>query len=106
MANAFTISRSFPFGNTHNKELVRVHGVLVIDSAVGAEADDIPASLFGLQSIVASGPAVNDDNSGVYSTAPAYDLESLLAFSGGVSLAATPVDLATDTYKLWVEGTK
>lgn len=101
MANTFTITRSFPFGNTHNKELVRVHGTLVVDTPAGAEDGDFPASLFGLYNVLASGPAITSTGVSLFATSPAESAESLMTFSAN---AAT--DLNAETYKLWVEGTK
>jgi hypothetical protein len=105
MANTFTISRSFPFGNTHNKELVRVHGTLVVDTAAGAEQGDFPATLFGLYSILNSGPAISSSGLSLYATSPDENAESMMAFGAGAAAGAA-TDLAAETYKVWVEGTK
>jgi len=97
----FTISKSFPSGGMHNKEIVRVHGSLVVASAEGGTSGDLPASLFGLTKLLASGPAITSTGVSLFATSPEAAGAALMAFSDN---AAT--DLNPETYQLWVEGTK
>ena len=59
MANTFTTTTtvlrygSIDFAGPNGKSLSLVRGSLVIDTAVGATPDDLPASLFGLTKILA-----------------------------------------------------
>ena len=103
MANAFTAVRAWRFGGSNGKSLIAVEGTLVIDTTAsgGAVADDLLASLFGLQKII--GPAIisNDGEDKIYFGAPDYTGDSLLV--GGGAAGATQ-DLPNDTYKVYIVG--
>lgn len=79
MANTYTpssLQRIPTFGDGKNA-FIKV-GTLVIDTVGGAEAGDIPASLFGFDKILGCYSIVKSDNSTMYTGMPAADGESLL----------------------------
>ncbi len=104
MANAFTASRAWRYGGPVGKTLLQVEGVLVIDTTAngGAAADDLPASMFGLKTII--GPAIitNDGEDKVFTGAPDYTGDSLLVVGGSADGAL--IDLPNDTYKIRIQG--
>lgn len=103
MANAFTATRAWRYGGNEGKSLLKVEGVLVIDTTAsgGATAGDLLATLFGLNEIVGIAAIINDDNSKSWFGTPSYDAASLMV-GGGASNA--PMDLPNDTYKICLEG--
>lgn len=103
MANAFTPDYSTLLGGTMSKDMVMVKGELVIDTTAegGAAADDLPASMFGLQKIVACLSIVNDGEDKVFHASPDFTGDSLLV-GGGASQAL--VDLPNDTYEVVILG--
>lgn len=72
-----------------------ITGTLVYDSG------NITAAVLGLSYIEECSPLVNDDNSGMYLAAPAYDGQTILITLDG---ADTPDTLPADTYRLTVKG--
>lgn len=104
MANTFTMTYERRFGGPNGKSLLTRFGTLVIDNTAtgGAVAGDLPASMFGLVTIMQGGYAVLSDNTKVYPTVPASNNGSLLVV-GGASNA--PMDLPNGTYTISVTGT-
>lgn len=104
MANTFTATRAWRFGGPNGKDFLRVEGVLVIDTTAsgGAAPDDLPASLFGLKSIIGPAVIVNDGEDKVFTGSPDYTGDSLLITDG--SAAGATADLPNDTYKACVTG--
>lgn len=84
----------------HNKRMTCVRGVLTADTE-GATAGDLPASLFGLQSIEQCSNLIADDNSVIIPASPAVGGGSIIT-GGGESNAAA--DLSDDSYILTVKG--
>lgn len=105
MANAFTrtAGRAWRYGGGNGKSLIRVEGILVIDTTAsgGAVPDDLPASMFGLQKIIGIAAIVNDGEDKNWFGTPDYDGDSLLVGGGA---ANAPMDLPNDTYKICIEG--
>lgn len=101
MANSFTKSSVRRTAGPEGKTYLIITGILAIDSAVGAAADDIPASLFGLNKIVDVGPIVPDSEDAIIVGAPDYTGDSILVRGVG---ANTLADLANDNYRLVVTG--
>lgn len=101
MANAFTRTSGWRFGGGNQKALLIVEGTLVIDTAGGDTALDLPASLFGLQKII--GPSVftvSTDNKAYFGIPDTAGASVLI---GEVS-SGTLIDLPTATYKAYVQG--
>lgn len=103
MANAFTASKTRRYAGPEGKSILRIEGVLVIDTTAsgGAAKGDLPASMFGLSTIAACSSIVNDNETKMYPAAPCYDGTSLMV-GGGTSQAV--MDLPNDTYFLVIEG--
>ena len=103
MANKFTRDDGWRFGGPNTKKFLKVKGKLVIDTTAkgGAAVDDLPASMFGLQKIIDSSPAVRDGEDGIYVTSPDATGDSLLVKNvGTVALQ----DLPNDTYIITLTG--
>ena len=100
MANTFTKTYDYYVGSNAVSDVV-VEGTMVIDTAVGADACDIPASFFGLSIITAPAHIVISTNAACYIGVPSYDGTSLL-----VKAAATTgfADLANGKYSIKVQG--
>jgi hypothetical protein len=103
MANTFTATRAWRMGGANGKSLLVVEGALVIDTTAsgGASPDDLPASLFGLQTIIGPVTIVNDGEDKIFHAGPDHTGDSLLV-GGGASQAT--VDLPNDTYKICITG--
>jgi hypothetical protein len=74
---------------------------MTTDGTDGASANDIPASVFGLQFIERCDPAVKNDNTLLVLCAPAFDGKSLL---GKAAATAAPADIPSGTYLIVLEG--
>ena len=101
MANAFTASNGWRFGGGNQKSLLRVEGILVVDTAGGDTALDLPASLFGLVKVRGISSFVKSDNSKVYFGVADYSNASVMI--GEVSSGAV-IDIPVGTYRCTVEG--
>lgn len=103
MANAFTKTRAWRYGGAAQKSLIEFEGVLVIDTTAsgGASPDDLPASMFGLATIIGIASIVNDGEDKSWFGTPDYTGDSLLVGGGA---ANAPMDLPNDTYKITIRG--
>ena len=79
----------------------KIAATFVTDGTDGASANDIPASLFGLQYIESCEGAVKSDNTLLVACAPAFDGKSLLGKAAG---SAAPADIPSGTYSIILEG--
>lgn len=95
MANTFTRSDVIRFAGSAGKSRLLVTGSLVIDTPVGSTADEIPASLFGLNKLVACLGLVASGEGSVYSASADATGDSLLIQSPSVN---GTTDLAAGTY--------
>jgi hypothetical protein len=89
MANTFTRSDVIRFAGSAGKSRLLVTGSLVLDSAGGAEADDIPASLFGLNKLVACLGLVASGEGSVYSASADATGDSLLVQKSSTLVASS-----------------
>ena len=103
MANAFTQTYSRRFAGTNGKSLALVKGTLVIDTTAsgGGAVDDLPASMFGLQKIIACLGIVPDSEDAIIVAGPDYTGDSLLVKAAATNALA---DLANDTYGITLIG--
>jgi hypothetical protein len=103
MANTFTATRTRRYAGPVSKSVLRVEGILAIDTTAlgGATKGDLPASMFGMTTISACHPIINDDESKIFSGAPAYDGTSLMI---GVGASQAVMDLPDDNYFMVIEG--
>lgn len=103
MANAFTASYSYRTGGPVGKTILSTTGTLVIDTTAtgGAVDGDLPASMFGLSTILECSQIILSDNTKVYFAGPSADMDSLIV-GGGASNA--PMDLPNGTYTLTIKG--
>ena len=103
MANPFTPSLSRRSAGPVDKSVALVQGTLVIDTTAsgGASADDLPASMFGLNKIIACLGITKDSEDKLYFAHADATGDSLLV--GGGASAATQ-DLPNGTYIMEVIG--
>lgn len=103
MAITFTLTKRSRLSDVNeHKFRRRVEGILVIDNTdVGAQADDLPASFFGLNKITELAYLVSDGENRVLIGVPDYTGDSLI-IAGGSSNSGQ--DLANDTYRIVLVG--
>ena len=104
MANVFTPTRQVRFGGPVGKSFILVDGVLAIDTTAsgGAAVDDMPASMFKLNKIIACLSIVNDGETEIYRGNPDHTGDSLLIANHASNGFA---DLPNDTYRAVLIGT-
>lgn len=103
MANTFTPVIQTRLGGPVGKSIMLVEGTLVIDTTAsgGAAVDDMPASMFKLDKIIACLAIVNDGETESYRGNPDYTGDSLLI---GNHASNGFADLPNDTYKVTLLG--
>jgi hypothetical protein len=92
---------SRPDGPIPTSQRKQINGVLTVDGSVGALANDIPASTFGLAFIERASPLVKDDNTLIVVVEAAYDGKSLL---GKAAASAAPANVPAGNYAAEVFG--
>lgn len=78
-----------------------VVGVLTVPGTDGAAALDLPASLFGMNTIDEVSPLVKSDNTLIVTAAPAYDGLSVL---GKAAATAAAADIPAGDYAVTLKG--
>lgn len=96
-----TILNSWTEGSVNGKR----HTALEVQAAItsagsGASSNKIPASAFGMSTIIEVSSAVNDANSSVLTASPNYADTEILLSAGN---SATPTSV-TGTYRFIVKG--
>lgn len=105
MATTFTVVARRDGGFPPSRLVTEVFGLMVTDGNDGAAADDIAASVFGLNRIEKVSPAVKSTGDLIVVVAPNYSATGeSTSIVGKAAATAAQADIPAGTYALTITG--